>query len=403
MIGSVAFAALLVAVPTAGESAQPSSPGASPQVRREHRGDVEMPDVEVPEIDIPEIHLPDIRIPEIRIPKIHIPHLHLPVADLDALRDRRLALRERDEDEDADEPRERSRDRDASERDRWPRHRFEPPRWSSRSSDEEDSRGEPTSRASGRNGSATLAVKGPITFRLRVQSGDVEVVPTTRSQVAVTLSGIATTGEVQLVQFGDRVEVELDGRRSLRRGNLRVELPKGSGLEFESSSGDVSVQDVGGDVRLRTMSGDVKVKGARNVDLESISGDATVDATGSRVRLHLVSGTAFATTTDPAVQLAFQSASGNLEWAGVCAKGCHLMAETVSGDIKLQPDAARSSFALSYSSHSGDLRDELNLDVKRSPKRKHGGMGGWVEALYGKGEGLIECDAFSGDVVLRKK
>ena len=393
MIGSIALAGLL---------AFTSSAGDSPQVQREHRGDVEMPDVETPEIHVPEMRSPEIHIPKIQIPKIHIPHLDLPDADLPALRDRRLAQRDHD-DEDADEPRERSRDRSESDRDRWPRHRFEPPRWSSRSSDEEDSRGEPTSRASGRNGSATLAVKGPITFRLRVQSGDVEVVPTTRSQVAVTLSGIATTGEVQLVQFGDRVEVELDGRRSLRRGNLRVELPKGSGLEFESSSGDVSVQDVGGDVRLRTMSGDVKVKGARNVDLESISGDATVDATGSRVRLHLVSGTAFATTTDPAVQLAFQSASGNLEWAGVCAKGCHLMAETVSGDIKLQPDAARSSFALSYSSHSGDLRDELHLDVKRSPKRKHGGMGGWVEALYGKGEGLIECDAFSGDVVLRKK
>jgi DUF4097 and DUF4098 domain-containing protein YvlB len=110
-----------------------------------------------------------------------------------------------------------------------------------------------------------------------------------------------------------------------------------------------------------------------------------------------------ATTADPAVQLAFQSASGNLEWTGVCAKGCHLSAETVSGDIKLQPDAAKSSFELSYSSHSGDLRDELKLEVKRTPKRKHGGMGGWLEAVYGKGEGVIECDAFSGDLIVRKK
>jgi len=373
--------------------------GASPQEQNRHRGDVQMRDPEAPDIDIPEIRIPEIRIPEIRIPEIHIPHV-----DLHALRDRRLALRERDdEDDDADESRERSRDSGPSDRERWPRHRFEPPRWSTRFSGEENERGEATARASGRNGSATLAVKGPVTFRLRVQSGDVEVVGGNRSQVAVALSGVATGGEVRLLQYGDRVEVELDGRRSLRRGNLRVELPKGSGLEVESTSGDVSVQDVGGDVRLRTMSGDVKVKGARNVDLESISGDATVDATGPRVRLHLVSGTAFASTADPGVQFAFESASGNLEWAGVCAKGCHLMAETVSGDIKLSPDTARSSFALSYSSHSGDLRDELNLEVKRAPKRKHGGMGGWVEALYGKGEGLIECDAFSGDVILRKK
>jgi DUF4097 and DUF4098 domain-containing protein YvlB len=181
-----------------------------------------------------------------------------------------------------------------------------------------------------------------------------------------------------------------------------VELPKGSSVDFASTSGDVSVQDIGGDVRVRTMSGDVKVKGARNADVQSVSGDVNVNVTGPRLRLHLVSGTALVTTADPAVQLAFQSASGNLEWSGVCAKGCHLSTETVSGDIKLQPDASKSSFQLSYASHSGDLRDELNLEVKRAPRRKHG-MGGWVEAVYGKGEGVIECDAFSGDVIVRKK
>ena len=43
-------------------------------------------------------------------------------------------------------------------------------------------------------------------------------------------------------------------------------------------------------------------------------------------------------------------------------------------------------------------------NVKRSPKKKHGGMnGGWLEAVYGKGEGVIECDAFSGDVIVSKK
>ena len=41
--------------------------------------------------------------------------------------------------------------------------------------------------------------------------------------------------------------------------------------------------------------------------------------------------------------------------------------------------------------------------MKRAPKRKHGGMGGWLEAVYGRGEGVIECDAFSGDLVVRKK
>jgi hypothetical protein len=49
------------------------------------------------------------------------------------------------------------------------------------------------------------------------------------------------------------------------------------------------------------------------------------------------------------------------------------------------------------------LRDELNLMVKRAPKRKHGMTSGWLEATFGKGEGVIEADAFSGTLVVKRK
>ncbi|MFL5312883.1 MAG: DUF4097 family beta strand repeat-containing protein [Myxococcales bacterium] len=318
------------------------------------------------------------------------------------VRDAEKQAREEERQAREEERRAREEERRARERERW-RSRFDLDWRKGFDSDDDGSGKEPSARATGRDGAASLAVKGPVTFRLRVQSGEVEVVPSDKPRIALSVDGVPVTGDVQILQFGDRVEAEFNGRRQLRRGRLRVELPRGSDVDFASTSGDISVQNVGGDVRVRTMSGDVKVQGARNADVDSVSGDATVNVSGPRLRLHLVSGTALATTADPAVQLAFQSASGNLEWTGVCAKGCHLSAETVSGDIKLQPDPARSSFELSYSSHSGDLRDELKLEVKRTPKRKHGGMGGWLEAVYGKGEGVIECDAFSGDLIVRRK
>jgi len=374
MIGSIALvAALLAATPA------------------------DRPRATLPRAGEPDLHLD--------LHGFEMPELHLDLPGLGL-----LAMRDEDEDDEDHEdeasdagPSDRARrERDRIERQR-DRERRSRERWRSRfGSDDESSGEQPSARATGKNGAAALAVKGPVTFRLRVQSGEVEVVPSDKPQIALSVGGVPITGEVQLLQFGDRVEAEFSGRRQLRRGSLRVELPKGSNLDFDSTSGDVSVQEVGGDVRVRTMSGDVKVKGARNADVQSVSGDVTVSVTGPRLRLHLVSGTALATTADPAVQLAFQSASGNLEWSGVCAKGCHLSTETVSGEIKLQPDASKSSFQLSYASHSGDLRDELKLEVKRAPRRKHG-MGGWVEAVYGKGEGVIECDAFSGDVIVRKK
>ncbi len=256
-----------------------------------------------------------------------------------------------------------------------------------------------TAQAKGRS-SATLEVKGPVTFQVRAQTGEVEVVATDRRQVSVTLTD-APPEEIALFAFGDRVEPSFHGRRTLRRGKLHVELPRGSRLDLASMSGDVTAQKIG-DVRVRTMSGDVKLSGIGKADVQTISGDARIEDAAGPVRLHTVSGHAVVTTAGAAPQVEFQSASGSFDWAGVCAKDCHLSAETVSGEVRLAVDQ-RSSFELSYTSHSGELRDEVNLAVRRSPGRKHGMRSGWLEASYGKGEGVIEADAFSGSLIVTKK
>jgi putative adhesin len=262
-------------------------------------------------------------------------------------------------------------------------------------SDEENA----TARSRGR-GSATLQVKGPVTFQVRAQAGEVEVIATDKRQVTVTLSD-APAEDIALYAFGDRVEPAFRGRRTLRRGKLRVELPRGSRLDVASMSGDVTAQRIG-DVRIRTMSGDVKLAGVGKVDLQMISGDARIEDAVGPVRLHTVSGHAVVATSGAAPQVEFQSASGGLDWAGICARDCHLSAETVSGELRLNVDP-KSSFELSYTSHSGELRDEANLAVKRAPRRKHGMSSGWLEATFGKGEGVIEADAFSGSLVVKRK
>jgi DUF4097 and DUF4098 domain-containing protein YvlB len=311
---------------------------------------------------------------------------------------------DQDEDERDDAERDRDAERAARDRDRALReqrrslrdqHRF---RFEDRD-DSEDEEGAPTARASGRERVA-LPVNGPVTLRLRVQSGEIEVAPADKPQVSVVVSGTRLTADLQLVRYGNRIELQAGGH-TLRRGNVSVEVPRGTSLDFDSTSGDVTVRGLGGDVRVRTMSGDVKVQGARKIDVETISGDVTVDAT-AKARLHTVSGNVVATTADPAPQLDFESASGSLDWTGTCAKGCHLAVQTVSGDVKLNVDP-KSSFELAYSSHSGELRDDLKLQTKRAPKRTHGEPGGWTEAVYGGGDGLIECDAFSGDLQIRRK
>jgi DUF4097 and DUF4098 domain-containing protein YvlB len=258
---------------------------------------------------------------------------------------------------------------------------------------------EATARARG-SGSATLQVRGPVTFQVRSQSGQIEVVTTDKQQVAVTLTG-APADDIALYAYGDRVEPAFHGRRALRHGKLRVELPKGSRLDFSSMSGDVTVQRLG-EVRVRTMSGDVKIAGVAKADVQTISGDARIDEVSGPVRLHTVSGHGTVTSAGAAPQVEFQSASGSLDWTGNCAKDCHVSAETVSGELRLLVDP-KSSFELTYSSHSGELRDEVNLSVKRSPRRPSLMGSGFIEATYGRGEGVIEANAFSGSVTVKRK
>ncbi len=386
MIRAVVMMASLSLVSGAGE-AKPGS--AAPDWKSSQRQRWPDFDFQLPDVVIPELELPDF--------EIDFPGLLAwgPSRNPDSVDD------EEDQDAQGDDDME-LRDDQGSRVKIYklnPQRPVRPPRMHLGEDDHEFDEREATAQARGR-GSAILPVKGPVTFQVRAQAGEIEVVATDKRQVSVTLSEAAAE-DIALFAFGDRVEPSFRGRRTLRRGKLRVELPRGSRLDLASMSGDVTAERIG-DVRIRTMSGDVKLSGVAKTDVQTISGDARIEDASGPVRLHTVSGHGTVTTSGAAPQVEFHSASGGLDWSGACGKDCHLSAETVSGDLRLTLDP-KSSFELSYTSHSGELRDELNLMVKRAPKRKHGMTSGWLEATFGKGEGVIEADAFSGTLVVKRK
>jgi len=61
------------------------------------------------------------------------------------------------------------------------------------------------------------AGEGAITFQIRAQAGEVEVIATDKKQVSVTLSE-APAEDIALYAFGDRVEPAFHGRRTLLDG-----------------------------------------------------------------------------------------------------------------------------------------------------------------------------------------
>ena len=253
----------------------------------------------------------------------------------------------------------------------------------------------------GAGSSARIAVQGPVTFMARSHAASIEIVAGKAGEVQLSLTDARKTG-LTLSSHGDRVEALFDGRPSLRRGKLRVELPPGSHVDLQSMAGDLAVKGVGGDARVRTLSGDVSVAGCASADLQSVSGDVRVEAASGAVRVQTVSGNSTVTSSGGAPQVNFGSTSGSLDWAGVCGKGCRLSTETISGDVRLKV-ARGSSFAVSFASHSGKLeRGGLELLVKREPRRRKW-AGGLTEAVLGSGEGVIESDAFSGDLRFEQK
>jgi hypothetical protein len=391
--------------------------------------DVEV-DVQIPDIDIPEINIPAIDIPRSTLPAFRIPSIHIPSGSFLVSTSNKRHQKQKDEDEDNDDD---DCDEDCGpeapmaippvppvppvpplppnttyeREDRNGVHVYRPTQTRpttrihiERHDDNDDSDDDSASSRAQGKGAATLAVKGPVTFRVSAQGGNVEVVTTDRPQVSVRLDGHSDT-EVSLYSYGDRVEPRFKGRHSLRSGKLHVELPKGSRLEVESMSGDVTAQRLG-DAKIRTLSGDIKVTQVGKLDVQSISGDVQVDDAVGPVRLHTVSGKATLSMRSQAPQVEFQSASGSFDFKGACGKDCHMSAATVSGDLKMAL-AAQSSFELSYSSHSGELRDGLDLAVKKSPHARRGTSRGSLEGTYGKGEGVIEADAFSGNLTLSKQ
>src|SRR5207245_3011006 len=126
---------------------------------------------------------------------------------------------------------------------------------------------------------------------------------------------------------GDRVEVSFRGRSQMRRGKLHVELPRGSRVDLNSMSGDVTVQKLSGEARIRTMSGDVKLFGVAKADVQTIAGDARIDDASGPVRLPTVSGHAVVNSSSATPQLELQPASGDRDRSGLSPRAAHDNAE----------------------------------------------------------------------------
>jgi DUF4097 and DUF4098 domain-containing protein YvlB len=252
--------------------------------------------------------------------------------------------------------------------------------------------------AAGRDAAAApqvheITAKGPVAVEVSSVVADVVVKKGAAGKVRVTAEltgGIMGKAEAE-VHFGGGV-LSIDGLDPTVNGAVTVEVPAGSSLEAESVDGDLTALGLA-KVELESVSGAVRVEGATRVEAQTVSGSLDVVG-GAWLELETVSGAITVAMTGAAPNVEAHSVSGNIRLRGACGKGCRLELETLSGAATLALDK-KSSFTLQFETFSGRLDDKLG--VARS-ERDSGDKE--VQARFGKGDGTIDAETFSGSVTL---
>lgn len=148
-------------------------------------------------------------------------------------------------------------------------------------------------------------------------------------------------------------------------------------LTVESVSGNVLLKLTSPQVRVNSVSGDVRMLGHLNgrLDIETVSGNIELD-------------------TPVLNQLHFNSVSGDARFHLGLAKDGRVEMNSVSGSLTLQmPKTSSAKFQVE--SFSGDISSAIGKVVKEQY-----GPGRSLNARLGEGNGRVDMNTMSGDVVI---
>lgn len=261
-------------------------------------------------------------------------------------------------------------------------------------------------------------------------AGSIRVTGTDGTQIVIeaeqTYRGSSRgAADIDVTTMGSRVRVETRYPRGRhdhhgRDGgvNYTITVPRGTRIDLQAVSGDVTVASVDGEAHVASVSGSVSVSDAKNLSLaksvsggvtvrrasssgqaeiSSVSGDVSVDGIDVR-ELHVES-----VSGDVVIEAAscgrgtFSSVSGDLRYNGRIAAGGRYELESHSGDVVLTLDDDV-GFQLEASTFSGDVDSDFALQVTSRDER-----GRSLEGVFGDGSAYIEASTFSGDIELRRR
>ena len=250
-------------------------------------------------------------------------------------------------------------------------------------------------------------------------AGSIRVFGWDRAEVAV--SGTLGPGAEGLSLRGDKrythVEVETDGNPHGVHSDLEVRVPAGSDVTIESFGATIEVSGVAGQVSGETVNGDIRVTGAaRKVRAESVNGTVTVTGATGYVQAESVNGGVTvreaggeidASTVNGPLTVAgssfsravLETVNGFLRFDGGLGAGASLDASTVSGEVELVLPATTAA-DFSVSTFSGDVRNELGPDARRSSRYTTEKD---LTFSTGGGGANVTVETLSGSITIRRK
>ncbi len=259
----------------------------------------------------------------------------------------------------------------------------------------------------------TLSVRGQPKLSVSNLSGDIVIRVWSRAQVRVQAE--YDRSEVEVTESGGRVSVRTLTRRNSGEVDYTISVPRGTGIEINAVSSDVTISEVCGDLNLNTVSGDVGVDcvegdaqiqtvsgdvtvanvRTRHLDVGSTSGDVVVRGVHGGVGAHSVSGDVTLSQID-GDEVTAETVSGGIDYDGRIADNGRYNFEAHSGDVSLRVTGTFNA-TVSVSTFSGDFSSDFPITIApgRQTQRE------W-EFRQGTGSARVRLQSFSGTINLRR-
>lgn len=253
------------------------------------------------------------------------------------------------------------------------------------------------------------------TVSLALYQGEIIVTGWNRDEVRVRAR--SERNDVRMDATTSRLSLELVRPRS---GDSRYEVtvPVGVKVVARAYQGDISVTGTRGGVELNTQSGDITVEDVTDViGLTSLSGDITARALAGRVDARTTNGSV--TLVDVKGDVESTSISGDLTLRNVVARW--VRAKSTSGDVTFD-GGVDSTGRYELGSHSGSVAlvipagtgaqvtvatytGSIDSDFPITLKPGEHGIGATKRFTFdiGKGDARISAESFSGDITIRSR